>query len=95
MKKNVKLLHIEFTSLFNKQRKALPLPIKIAFKETLDLLLENPNHEVLRRHFLKEKYGGYESINITPDYRAIFKETKTETNIKFYTIGTHEELYGK
>jgi mRNA-degrading endonuclease YafQ of YafQ-DinJ toxin-antitoxin module len=95
--RNIKPPRIEFTSFFNTQRRKLPLPIKIAFRETLDILLENPHHEVLRRHFLKEKYAGHQSIDITPDYRAIFKETRFETQvvIKFHIIGTHEELYGK
>lgn len=97
MKKNEKKIRIEFTNLFNKQRKDAPLEIKIAFQETLELFLEEPKHETLRRHLLKGEYFGYESIDVTPDYRAVFKETRIERKIviKFYTIGTHEELYGK
>lgn len=97
MKKDKKLLNIEFTSNFNKKRSALPLGIKIAFRETLEFFLENPNHNILHRHFLRKKYAGYESIDITSDYRAIFKEsrTKTQITIKFYIIGTHKELYSK
>ncbi|HSX40536.1 MAG TPA: hypothetical protein VLF68_02890 [Candidatus Saccharimonadales bacterium] len=96
MKKKEEKIRIEFTGLFNKQRKEVPLEIKIAFRETLDLFLENPDHKILRKHFLKEKYAGYQSIDITPDYRAIFKEVKTErhVSIKFYIIGAHKQLYG-
>lgn len=95
--KNADPLLIEFSSLFNKQRKSVPLHIKVAFRETLEVFLENPHHEALRRHFLKEKYAGYQSIDVTSDYRAVFKETKIKTQIiiTFYTIGTHEELYDK
>lgn len=90
-------LRIEFSTLFDKRLRQFPSEIIIAFQETLDLFLENPHHEALRRHFLKEKYAGYQSIDATSDYRAIFKETKIKTQIiiSFYTIGTHEELYGK
>jgi mRNA-degrading endonuclease YafQ of YafQ-DinJ toxin-antitoxin module len=97
MKKSLKPPNIEFTSLFNRKRKALPLSVKTAFRETLEIFLENPTDVTLRRHFLKGKYAEYQSIDVTPDYRAIFKEIKKDkgTIIKFYTIGTHEELYGK
>jgi hypothetical protein len=39
---------IEFIPFFNKQRKAAPLEIKEAFRETLELFLENPEHKALR-----------------------------------------------
>jgi len=47
--------------------------------------------------FSKKEYAGFESIDITDDYRAIFKQTKVgnTVTIKFYNIGTHYELYGK
>lgn len=90
-------LRIEFSTLFDKRLRQLPFEIIIAFQETLDLFLENPHHDALRRHFLKEAYTGYQSIDVSSDYRAVFKETKIKTQIIiiFYTIGTHEELYGK
>ncbi len=92
---NVISLRIEFSSLFERKLRQLPTEIIISFKETLELLLENPNHERLRRHFLKEKFSGYQSIDVTDDYRAVFREEKTENMIiiKFHTIGTHKDLY--
>ncbi len=93
---NKSKLRIEFSPLFDKKLKQLPSEIITAFDETLDLFWENPNHKSFRRHFLKEKYAGYQSIDVTDDYRAVFKETKTENMIivKFHTIGTHDNLYG-
>ncbi len=93
---NIISLRIEFSSLFDKKLRQLPTEIITSFKETLELLLENPNHERLRRHFLKEKFAGYQSIDVTDDYRAVFREEKTENTviIKFHTIGTHKDLYG-
>lgn len=92
---NVSKLHVEFSSLFDKKLQKLPIEIIISFKKTLELFLENPNHERLRRHFLKEKFSGYQSIDITEDYRAVFREEKTEHAIiiKFHLIGTHKDLY--
>lgn len=95
MKDEISLL-IKYTALFNKQRKAAPLEIKIAFRETLELFLENSNHPQLRNHPLKEEYSGYNSIDVTDDWRALFKvhKSKTQTIITFHILGTHIQLYG-
>lgn len=87
---------IEFTSFFDKQRKATPPEVKKAFRETLTLFLEDPDHPSLRNHALKGKLAGYRSINVTQDYRVVFKETQAGERkvITFHMIGTHEELYG-
>lgn len=92
---SVSKFRVEFSSLFNKKLRKLPTEIIISFKETLELFLENPNHDRLRRHFLKEKFAGYQSIDITDDYRAVFKEEKTKNTItiRFHLIGTHKDLY--
>lgn len=95
MKEENKLL-IKYTPLFSKQRKAAPFDIKIAFRETLELFLENPTYPHLRNHALREKYTGYRSINVTDDWRALFKvkESSTQTVITFHILGTHTQLYG-
>ena len=89
-------LRVEFSSLFDRKLRRLPKEIIASFQEALDLFLENPNHERLRRHFLKERFTGYQSIDVTDNYRAVFKEAKTDNVviIKFHTIGTHKDLYG-
>ena len=94
---NISNPRIEFSTRFDKKLRELSSKIIDAFRETVELFLEDPQHESLRRHSLKEEYTGYESIDVTSDYRAVFKEMKTERKvvIKFYIIGTHEELYGK
>jgi addiction module RelE/StbE family toxin len=87
---------IEYTPFFNKQRKSVPLEIKEAFRETLALFLDEPNHPTLRNHALKEKFAGYRSIDITADWRAVFRETYAGIRkvVTFHMIGTHQELYG-
>ncbi len=89
------ILHIEYTVLFNKQLKTAPLDIKIAFKESRELFLDNLNHPNLRNHALRERYAGYRSIDVTSDWRALFKikTSKTQTVITFYILGTHAQLY--
>jgi addiction module RelE/StbE family toxin len=86
---------IEFSTLFTKQRSAAPLEIKEAFRETLALYLYDPHHAALRNHALQGKFAGYRSIDVTDDWRAVFREEQAgERNvIKFYQIGTHTDLY--
>lgn len=86
---------IEFTDFFNKQRKAAPSEIKVAFRESLALFLEDPSNPYLRNHPLTGKLAGYRSIDVTDDWRALFKETQTgrQKVITFHKIGTHEDLY--
>jgi addiction module RelE/StbE family toxin len=93
--KNKRNLRIEFTDRFNKQREAAPLDIKVAFREALGLFLEDSLSPYLRNHPLKEKLSGYRSIDVTEDWRAIFREEQTDnhTIIRFVALGTHQQLY--
>jgi addiction module RelE/StbE family toxin len=86
---------VSYSILFTKQLKASPLGIKIAFRQARELFLEDSAHSSLRDHSLRGEFSGYRSINITGDYRAIYRkrvEGKKEF-ITFYMIGTHKELY--
>jgi addiction module RelE/StbE family toxin len=96
MRKRASNLRIDFSHLFNQQRNVAPLPIKIAFREALELFLADPFHPALRNHALQEKFSGYRSIDVTSDWRAIYRETRTGevTVIVFVLLGTHEKLYG-
>ncbi|PIS17728.1 hypothetical protein COT54_03145 [Candidatus Collierbacteria bacterium CG09_land_8_20_14_0_10_46_12] len=59
----------------------------------LQLFKRDPFDDQLRNHTLGGIYRGYSSIDITGDYRAIFKMFGKEAH--FYRLGTHPELYGK
>ncbi len=85
-------MRIEFTSLFNKQREAAPIEVKTAFREALELFIENSTHSALRNHLLIEQYAGIRSIDITEDWRALYRVEGER--IIFVQLGTHEELYG-
>lgn len=84
---------IDFTPWFNKQREAAQLEIKQAFRDVLDLFSENPTHEALRSHPLSGKYAGFISIDVTDDWRALYR--KERESIIFVDLGTHDELYGE
>lgn len=94
--KNESAPRIKYTTLFNKQLKQAPLEIKIAFKETRELFFDDPKSPHLRNHALRKQFAGYRSIDVTDDWRALFKirKSKTETIITFHIFGTHIQLYG-
>ncbi len=77
---------------FDKAYVRLPDKIKQQFKERRDLFLQDPHHPTLRNHTLVGKYIGYRSINITGDYRVIYKHINEQT-VVFARIGTHNQLY--
>lgn len=82
---------IEFSPIFLKKLKRAPIAIRIAFEETFELFSENPQSEVLRNHLLTQKYAGIRSIDITADWRALYREERER--IIFIEIGTHKQLY--
>ena len=84
---------IIFHKSFDKQYSKLSEKIKIAFKEKKDIFLNSPPDPVLHNHNLSGEWRGYRSINITGDYRAIYKLEKGIAI--FVAIGNHDELYGK
>lgn len=77
---------------FEKQFKKLPVNVRQAFYERISLFIENKFNTLLNNHPLAGEYDGHRSINITGNYRAIFKEDGEK--ITFTLIGTHPELYG-
>jgi len=76
---------------FLKKLKKLPPKIQNRFEERLELFLKNPTDSTLNNHSVERRFPDCRSINITGDYRAIFK-LERDTAI-FITIGTHSELY--
>lgn len=77
--------------------KKLDVRIRKSFKERILIFSKNPHNLELNNHSLREPYLGLRSIDITSDYRAVYKEAVI--GIKkvayFVNLGTHQELYGK
>lgn len=86
-------MEISYSHDFNKKIKKIPKKVVDKFFERLELFKVNLYHPILKNHKLHGEYAGYSSINITSNFRAIFKYT-TEDQVVFYDIGTHPELYG-
>ena len=53
--------------------------LKKKFWEALELFIDDPDHTSLRNHSLRNKFSGFRSIDVTDDYRALFKIQKTKT----------------
>lgn len=66
--------------------------VRTRFVERKNLFINEPLHPILHNHAVDRAYPGCRSINVTGNYRAIFKPTKG--GIIFMKIGTHPELYG-
>ncbi|MDQ7009278.1 MAG: hypothetical protein Q9M94_03225 [Candidatus Gracilibacteria bacterium] len=57
--------------------------------------MKSPFDEILNNHSLNGKYLGLRSIDITGDFRAIFREFPNGKYefVDFIDIGTHAQLY--
>ena len=82
---------IDYSKSFDKQLRKAPFKIKIAFRTRLKLFLQDLFSSQLLNHALVGKYLGFRSINITGDWRVVYKEEKNV--IIFLLLGTHSQLY--
>ncbi|MDD5769919.1 MAG: type II toxin-antitoxin system mRNA interferase toxin, RelE/StbE family [Candidatus Gracilibacteria bacterium] len=81
--------------LFDKSYLKLSQKLKLKVNETLVLITKNHFDKKLNNHALKGDFIGLRSINVTGDYRIIFKEISDNNYeiIELLKIGTHSELY--
>ncbi|PIP74340.1 MAG: hypothetical protein COX78_03870 [Candidatus Levybacteria bacterium CG_4_10_14_0_2_um_filter_35_8] len=86
---------INYTDNFLRQLKKSNVQIRKTFKQRLLLFVENPNDLEFNNHPLQREYVGFRSIDITADYRAVYREViqKDDTYIYFISLGTHHQLY--
>ena len=86
-------MQIDYSLNFKKRIRKLPKSIVEKFYIRLKLFEKDRFNPILNNHKLHGEYEGSNSINITGDFRAIFKYIN-ENYILFSDIGTHPELYG-
>lgn len=81
---------------FIKSYNKLPKKVQLKFDSKLIEFIENPFKKELNNHPLNKEYLWCRSINVTGDYRAVFKEYPNWTYefVEFTNIGTHSQLYG-
>lgn len=82
-----------FTKDFKKSLQKRDKFIQKKVSERIGIFRQDPFNILLNNHRLHGEYEGYSSIDITGDFRAIFKYL-TDDQVVFYYIGTHPELYG-
>lgn len=90
-------MKIKYDPEFIKKLKKQDVRIRKSFRARIALFQKDPNSSELNNHLLEKDYSGYRSIDITNDYRAVYKEVDLggdEPVAYFSTIGTHDELYG-
>lgn len=78
---------------FEKKLARLSPNIRVALAERLELLIVNSQHPLLHNHALSGDRRGLRSVNITGDWRLVYK-TIDEEVILLIEIGTHHDLYG-
>ncbi len=87
------MLEFERGRLFVRQWKRAPVSVRERAATRLQLLYDDEFHPMLHNHKLTGEYAGYRSINVTGDWRIVYRMTDPNT-IYLYAIGTHSELYG-
>lgn len=85
------LKRIDYSRKFDKQLKKASLNIKQAFRQRLEVFINNQFDPQLNNHALTGKYNIQHSINITGDWRVIYK--KEGEVVIFVALGTHSQLY--
>lgn len=83
---------IVFNRSFKKTYKKRDQMIRSHFDERIHLFEQEPFHPLLDNHALHGKWAGYRSINVTGDFRAIFKQEGDVAT--FVDFDTHHNLYG-
>jgi addiction module RelE/StbE family toxin len=83
---------IRFHKHFKKAYQKLPSNLQVTVDAKLELFYKEPFAVELNNHQLKGRYENYRSINITGDYRAVYK-LLSEKEVIFVKIGTHSSLY--
>jgi addiction module RelE/StbE family toxin len=81
---------------FIKTLKKANVRIRKSYKNRLIIFRKNPYDPLLKNHSLRNEWYGYRSINITANWRAIYKDLSQndeEFVIYFVAIGTHKHLY--
>ncbi len=80
-----------YSQRFKKNFKKLDKKTIKAFKLRFSIFQENEYANILNNHPLRAEYSDCKSINITGDYRLVYK--KIDNLYILIDVGTHGELY--
>lgn len=83
---------LQYRKSFQVQFSKLPETKKQLVRDALELFEEDPMHESLRNHPLKDKWVNYRSITADDDLRLHYRVINKDTAL-FVAAGSHDELY--
>lgn len=86
-------MHFARHTAFKRQYKKLSREMQNKVDERLALLVSDDRHPLLNDHKLGPPFEDYRSINITGDYRLVYKRIGSDTYF-LRAVGTHHQLYG-
>lgn len=88
-------MKVVYDPTFFKKLKKVDVRIRKHVEERILLFSKDPNNPQLNNHALRKKYQGYRNINITSDWRAIYREAQIGEDVVAYfvALGIHNELY--
>lgn len=90
-------MKVRFSKEFIKQYKKADVRIRKRVDQQINIFSKNPMDLSLRSHTLRGEYEGQRSIDITSDWRAIYREVKVaddEPYAYFTALGSRSQLYG-
>jgi addiction module RelE/StbE family toxin len=82
------------SSQFKKDYRKLSNKLKDKVDERLRIFVADEFDPILNNHKLHYEYKGYHSINITGDWRLVYRK-RDEQNYLLIRIGTHSQLFDK
>ncbi len=90
-------MRVKYSPAFILVAKKVDVRIRKSLRESLTTFIRNPNDLELDNHDLTDEWLGYKSIDVTADWRAIYKEIREGDQViaYFIALGTHQQLYGK
>ena len=86
---------IVYHKRFRKSFEKLPNLIKSKAITIIEIFQHNPFEKQLRNHKLHKEFEGFRSIDVTGDYRIIFRELSNNMYelVELVDVGTHAQLY--
>ncbi len=85
-------MRISFHRSFEKKYVKLTVQLKVKVKERNTLFEGSPFDPLLNNHALKGKFKGHRSINVTGDWRIVYRVVADDVAL-FVDIDTHSNLY--
>jgi len=84
----------ERTSAFKRDYKKITHDLRLKMYGRLEIFIANEFDPILNNHKLRYEYEGFRSINITGDWRLVFRKISNQSML-LHRIGTHSQLFNK